>query len=74
METISRFYEEFTQELRDLNDQYKLLYIAEMQPTPFPMRQAADGNDKYYQQLLDEYPAFFDQVLEEHPTQYATTT
>ncbi|MFZ2097730.1 MAG: hypothetical protein WAV05_13955 [Anaerolineales bacterium] len=68
METISKLHEEFTRELRDLNDQYKLLYIADMQPTPFPTKQTPDENDQYYQQLLDEYPAFFDQVLKEGPT------
>lgn len=68
MEIISKLHDEFTRELRDLNDQYKLLYLADMQPTPFPTRQTADENDKYYQQLLDEYPAFFDQVLHEGPT------
>jgi DNA-binding CsgD family transcriptional regulator len=68
METISKLHEEFTREMRDLNDQYKLLYIADMQPTPFPTQQTVDENNQYYQKLLDEYPVFFDQVLKEGPT------
>ncbi len=68
METISKLHEEFTKELRSLNDEYKLLYIAEIQPTPFPPKASTEENDKYYQQLVDQYPAFFDQVLKDGPT------
>ena len=68
METISNLHEEFTQGLLVLNNEYKLLYIAEMQPTPFPTKQTTDENDKYYQQLVDQYQTFFDQVLKEGPT------
>lgn len=68
LETISKLFDEFNQELQALNNEYKLLYIAEIQPTPFPTKPSADENDKYYQQLVEQYPAFFEQLLEEGPT------
>jgi len=66
--TISILFDEFDQELLALNNEYKILYIAEIQPTPFPTEPRADENDKYYQQLVELYPAFFDQLLKEGPT------
>jgi DNA-binding CsgD family transcriptional regulator len=68
METISKQHDEFTQELRSLNEKYRLLYIAEIQPTPFPPKASTEENDQYYQQLVEQYPAFFDQVLKDGPT------
>jgi DNA-binding CsgD family transcriptional regulator len=68
METISKLHDEFIRQFRALNDEYKLLYIAEMQPTPFPTKQTIEENDIYYQQLVDGYQMFFDQVLRDGPT------
>ncbi|MCE5207195.1 MAG: helix-turn-helix transcriptional regulator [Chloroflexi bacterium] len=60
--------DELNQHLQELLHQYKALYIAEVQPTPFPTKSIETENEAYFQQLVDQYPVFFDQVLAEGPT------
>ncbi len=67
-ETIAKLYDDFSQKIQTLNQQYLALYIAEVQPTPFPTRSTEKDNEDYYQELLAQYPAFFDQLLKDGPT------
>ncbi len=67
-ETIAKLYDDFSQKIQTLNQQYLALYIAEVQPTPFPTRATEKDNEDYYQELLAQYPAFFDQLLKDGPT------
>jgi DNA-binding CsgD family transcriptional regulator len=67
-ETIAKLYDSFSQQLQTLNQQYLALYIAEVQPTPFPTRSTEKENEDYYHELLAQYPAFFDQLLKDGPT------
>jgi DNA-binding CsgD family transcriptional regulator len=67
-ETIAKLYDDFSQKMQTLNQQYLALYIAEVQPTPFPTRSTEKDNEDYYQELLAQYPAFFDQLLKDGPT------
>jgi DNA-binding CsgD family transcriptional regulator len=67
-ETIAKLYDDFSQKMQTLNQQYLALYIAEVQPTPFPTRSTEKENEDYYQELLAQYPAFFDQLLKDGPT------
>lgn len=50
-----------------LNEQYKDLYIAAVNPTPFPVQLSEDENDQYYQNLVAQSPIFFDELFEEGP-------
>jgi len=58
-ETIAKLYDDFSQKLQTLNQRYLALYIAEVQPTPFPTRSTEKENEDYYHELLAQYPAFF---------------
>jgi hypothetical protein len=51
-----------------LNEKYMAAYIADVRPTPFPTRSSEKENEAYYQELLGQYPAFFDQALKDGPT------
>ncbi len=63
MERILHLYDELNVQLQKLNEQYLALYIAEVQPTPFPTKSSETENENYYQDLLRQYPDFFDQIL-----------
>lgn len=67
-EKILILYDDLNSRLQTLNQQYLALYIAEVQPTPFPTKSAEQENDNYYQDLLQQYPGFFDRLLLEGPT------
>jgi hypothetical protein len=60
-------YWELSDRIQLLNEQYKDLYIAEVNPTPFPVQPSEDENDQYYQNLVEQYPIFFDELFEEGP-------
>ena len=60
-------YWELVGQIQLLNEQYKDLYIAEINPTPFPVQTSEDGNDQYYQNLVEQYPIFFDELFAEGP-------
>ncbi len=66
--TLAKLYDELNQQLQALNKQFMALYIADVQPTPFPTQPTEKENEDYYQELLAQYPAFFDQLLAEGPT------
>jgi DNA-binding CsgD family transcriptional regulator len=68
LDTIAKLYDVFTQQLVDLNKQYLALYLASVQPTPFPTQSNPKAADDYYQQLLDQYPAYIDQLVKDGPT------
>lgn len=65
--TIWRRYDELNEQLQALNEQYLLLYVADVRPTPFPTKSTEKENGEYYQELLEQHSAFFDQLLEEGP-------
>jgi len=67
-ERIMHFYDELIQRLQSLNQQYMTLYIIEVQPTPFPTKSTEQENEEVYQELIRQYPDFFDQLLTEGPT------
>lgn len=66
--TIVQLYDTLNEQLQTLNEQYLAFYIADVQPTPFPTRSSEAANDAYYQELLEQYPDFFDQLLIDGPT------
>ncbi len=66
--TIVTLYHDLNEKLQTLNEQYLALYIADVQPTPFPTRSTETENDDYYQELLEQYPNFFNQLLNDGPT------
>ncbi len=66
--TIAKLFDSLNQQLQTLNQQYMAAYIADVRPTPFPTRSTEKENEAYYQELLGQYPAFFDQVLNDGPT------
>ena len=65
---IEKLYEVLNESLQSLNQQYLALYVAEVQPTPFPTQSIPSENDAYYQHLLAAYSTYFDQILKEGPT------
>jgi len=65
---IHALYEALATQMLTLNEKYLALYLADVQPTPFPTQVTEAQNDTYYQQLLQQYPAYFDQVLKDGPT------
>jgi len=65
---IAKLYETLNEQLQTLNKHYLALYIADVQPTPFPTQSTEKKNDDYYQQLLKQYPSFFNQLLKDGPT------
>ena len=67
-ETIVQLYDTLNEQLQTLNEQYLAFYIADVQPTPFPTQSSETANDAYYQELLEQYPDFFDQLLIDGPT------
>ena len=67
-ERLLQLNDELNQQIQELLRQYKALYIAEVQPTPFPTKPIETENEAYFQQLVDQYPVFFDQILAEGPT------
>ena len=66
--TIATLYDALNEQLQTLNEQYLALYIADVQPTPFPTQSTETDNDNYYQELLQQYPGYFDQLLNDGPT------
>jgi hypothetical protein len=68
VDTIAKLYDGFTQQLVDLNKQYLVLYLASVQSTPFSTQSTTKTADDYYQQLLDQYPAYIDQLVKDGPT------
>jgi len=68
LETILQHYESLNQQLEVLNKEYLALYIADVQPTPFPTKTTQNDNDDYYQYLLGQYQNYFDQLLKDGPT------
>ena len=68
IEKIAKLYDTLNGKLFDLNKQYRALYLADIQPTPFPTQSSVSKNDAYYQQLVDQYPAYLDQLVKDGPT------
>ena len=66
--TIAKLYDDLNQQLQPLNEQYLALYIADVQPTPFPTQATEKENEDYYQELIGQYQAFLDQLLRDGPT------
>ena len=65
--TIAKLFDVLNQHLQSLNEQYMALYIAEVQPTPFPTQSTEKENEDYYQELIGQYQAFLDQLLKDGP-------
>ncbi len=67
-EKIAKLYDAFSERLTSLNKQYQAIYLADIHPTPFPTQSSISKNGAYYQQLLDQYPAYVDQLVKDGPT------
>ena len=67
-EKILKLYDEMSHKLVDLDKQYLALYIAEMQPTPYPTQTSEQENEAYYQSLVKDYQVLLDQLVKDGPT------
>jgi DNA-binding CsgD family transcriptional regulator len=66
-EKILLLYDSLNSQLQTLNQQYLAIYIADVQPTPFPTKTTEQETGDTYQELVRQYPEFFDRLLLEGP-------